>query len=137
MATDTLVENLERDGAKLIEQLSHDGFEVTAAFWLQASESGKLYFYIASPVVEKEGLAPAYRRLHTAIRRMPQPFRIDPMTVTLIGENDRLTKTAVKYRSLPANIATRYNLNEFGGVGVESVFIYPEDISTWIKANGW
>jgi len=76
----------------LSKRLLSGRVRVTAAFWLQTSDDGKLYFYIVSPLVEKDGPASAYRRLHTAIRQLPQPSWIDPLRVKLIGENDRLAK---------------------------------------------
>src|SRR5437763_10992701 len=92
MDTDALVEDLTDDGRKLVEELPPRGFEVTAAFWLQASEDGKWYFYIVSPVVDAEGLAKAYRRLHPLVRAMPQPFGIDPLEIKLIGPSNPIAR---------------------------------------------
>src|SRR5436309_15670036 len=95
MDTDTLVENLIDDGRKLVEELPQRGFEVTAAFWLKASEDGKWYYYIVSPVVEAEGLAKAYRRLHPLVRAMPQPFWIDPLEIKLISPSNPIARDVI------------------------------------------
>src|SRR5437016_742086 len=92
MDTDTLVEKLIDDGQKLVDRLPQDGFDVTAAFWLKPAEADQWYFYMASPVVEREGLSVAYRRLHALIRGMPQPFWIDPLEVKLIGASNPITQ---------------------------------------------
>ena len=89
MDTNTLVNDLVEDGRRIVEQLPQDGFEVTAAFWLKKAEDGLWYFYIVSPVAEPERLNNAYGRLHTLIRRMPEPHWIDPLEVRLIGPSRR------------------------------------------------
>src|SRR6266849_4081742 len=99
MDTDTLVENLIDDGQKLVEALPQLGFEVTAAFWLHASEDSKWYFYIVTPVVDAEGLAKAYRRLHPLVRKMPQPFWIDPLEIKLIGLSSPLARDLMAIHS--------------------------------------
>src|SRR5947209_20101459 len=99
MDTDTLVENLIDDGQKLVERLPQDGFEVTAAFWLKASEDDKWYFYIVSPVVDTEGLAKAYRRLHPLVRAMSQPFWIDPLEIKLIGPSNPIAQDVLAIHS--------------------------------------
>ena len=81
MDTATLVRERIDDGQKLLERLAQEGFEVTAGFWLRLVDDGEWRCYIASPTVEKEGLSAGYRRLHTIIRGMPQPFSIDPLEV--------------------------------------------------------
>jgi len=54
--TTTLVSDLIEDGRRIVEELPQAGFEVTAAFWLKASEDGLWYFYIVSPLAETEPL---------------------------------------------------------------------------------
>jgi hypothetical protein len=49
MDQDTLIEKQIDDGAKFVDKLSREGVEVTAAFWLKASDDSQWYFYIASP----------------------------------------------------------------------------------------
>ncbi len=103
MDTATLVRELFDDGQKLLERLTQEGFEVTAGFWLRPVEDGGWLFYIASPTVERDGLSPAYQRLHTIIRGMPQPFWIDPLEVKLIGETNPITKDVLAIHSRAAS----------------------------------
>src|SRR5437870_794508 len=88
MDTESLVESLVDDGQKLVEEVSQCGLPVAAAFWLMASEDARWYFYIVSPVVDDEGLAQAYRRLHPLVRRMREPLGIDPREIKLIGPSN-------------------------------------------------
>jgi hypothetical protein len=92
MDSDALVENLIDDGQTLVEQLPLRGFDVTAAFWLRASEESKWHYYLVSPVVETEGLVRAYRRLHPLVRAMPQPFRINPLEIRLIAPSNPIAR---------------------------------------------
>src|SRR5947209_16263480 len=92
MDTTTLVEKRIDDGWKLVEELSQRGFEVTAAFWLQASDNGKWYFYLVSPVVDAQGIREAYRQLHAPVQALPQPLCIDPLEIHLIGPSHPIVK---------------------------------------------
>jgi hypothetical protein len=128
MDTDTLVENLIDDGRKLVEELPQRGFEVTAAFWLKASEEGKWYFYIVSPVVDAEGLAKAYRRLHPLVRKMPQPFWIDPLEIKLIGPNNPIAQDVLAIHSRapgPRVSPIRWGGKKLGNVSIEGAYLYP------------
>jgi hypothetical protein len=126
--TTTLVDELIEDGRKIVEQLPQDGFEVTAAFWLKAAEDGQWYFYIVSPVAESERLSDAYRRLHTLVRRMPQPLRIDPLEVKLIGPSNPIAKDvlAIHNRASGAKVSPiRWGGKQLGNVSVEEAYLYP------------
>jgi hypothetical protein len=93
MDSDTLlVECLLGDGQKLVEKLPRRGFDVTTAFWIKPTADGQWYFYIVAPAVESEGILQAYTRLIPLIRQMPQPFRIDPLEVKLIGPSEPLAQ---------------------------------------------
>lgn len=133
MATDTLVKNLIDDGQKLVEELPQRGFDMTAAFWLQASENNKWYFYIVSPVVDTEGLAKAYRQLHPLVRAMPQPFWIDPLEIKLIGPNNPIAQDvlAVLRRAAgPRACPIRWGGKYLGNVSVEEAYLYPVSATT-------
>lgn len=133
MATDTLVENLIDDGRKLVEELPHRGFEVSAAFWLQASENNKWYFYIVSPAVDTEGPVKAYRQLHPLVRAMPQPFWIDPLEIKLIGPNNPIAQdvlSALRRTAPPRACPIRWGGKYLGNVSVEEAYLYPVSATT-------
>jgi hypothetical protein len=79
------------EGEKLVRQLVEAGFEATTAFWMRPTEEHRWRFYIITPIVEREGLGPAYEKLHLTMRQIPQPpFWIDPFGIRLIGESDSM-----------------------------------------------
>jgi hypothetical protein len=128
MVTDTLVESVIEDGKKLVAELPQRGFEVTAAFWLKASENGKWYFYIVSPVVDAEGLNKAYRRLHPLVRAMPQPFRIDPLEIELIGPSNPIAQDVIAIHGRipgPRVGPIRWGGTNLGNVSIEGAYLYP------------
>ena len=133
MDTDTLVENLIDDGRKLVEELPQRGFDVTAAFWLQASEDGKWYFYIVSPVVDADGLANAYRRLHPLVRAMAQPFWIDPLEIKLVGPNNPIARDVLAIHNpspRPRVTPIRWDGKKLGNVSIEGAYLYPLPATT-------
>ena len=128
MDTDTLVKDLIDDGRKLVEELPQHGFEVTAAFWLKASEDGKWAFYIVSPVVEAEGLVKAYRQLHPLVRKMPQPFWIDPLEIKLIGPTNSIAQDVLAiHRRVPGPRVSpiRWGGTKLGNMSIEGAYLYP------------
>lgn len=128
MDTDTLVDNRLADGWKVVEELPQRGFEVTAAFWLQASVNGKWYFYVVSPLVETEGIAAAYGKLQPIIRAMPQPLWIDPLEINLIGPSNPIARDARAAHDRvvgPRAYPMRWNGKVLGNVSVEGAYLYP------------
>jgi hypothetical protein len=131
--TTVLVEKLIEDGQKLLDRLPQEGFDVTAGFWLRPVERDRWLFYIASPLVEREGLTPAYRRLHTIIRQMPQTFWIDPLEVKLIGETDPITRDVLAIHGRaggPKVSPINWGGNNVGNLSVEGVYLYPLPVKT-------
>jgi hypothetical protein len=62
------------DGKGFLERLAEEGVPVTAAAWVKESENGRWYLYLATPLVPEDGgKRPAYRRINTVFRQMPQP----------------------------------------------------------------
>ena len=80
MAQAALVEMQIKEGQTLIERLTHDGIEVTAAAWVKETESGDWYLYLATPFVSEDGATKAaYRRVNAVIREMEKEgFGMDP-----------------------------------------------------------
>ena len=127
MDTESLVDNLIDDGQKLVEEVSQRGFPVTAAFWIRASEDDRWYFYIVSPVVDNEGLAQAYRRLHPLVRGGAEPLWIDPLEIKLIGPSNPIAQDVVAIlRRAPGPRVSpiRWGGTRLGNISVEGVYLY-------------
>jgi hypothetical protein len=126
--TTTLVDDLIEDGRKIVEQLPQGGFEVTAAFWLKAAEDGQWYFYIVSPVAERERLSEAYGWLHTLIRTMPPPRWIDPLEVKLIGPSNPIAREVLVIHNRgpgPNGCPIRWGGQQLGNIRIDEAYLYP------------
>lgn len=128
MDTESLVENLIKDGQRLLEYLPQNGLPVTAAFWLKASADDRWSFYLVSPVVDAEGLPKAYRRLHTLIRQMPGSVGIDPLEIKLIGPENAIAKDVLAIHSRvpgPRVAPLRWGGRSLGNISIEGAYLYP------------
>jgi hypothetical protein len=67
MVKDLLVSNVVRGGEELLRALDKAEFPVDAAFWLLDVETERWKYFIASPVVDKEGPLHVYRELQKYI----------------------------------------------------------------------
>ena len=133
MDSETLVSEVLDDGKRFLEHLAHEGFEVTAALWLKASEDERWYFYIVSPLVDRDGLANAYRQLHTAVRALSQPGRIDPLEIHLIGQSNPIAKQALVIQSRlpgPSLHPVLWRGKQLGHVVIEHAYLYPMPVTT-------
>jgi hypothetical protein len=128
MDTESLVEERVNDGQKVIAILLAGGFPVTAAFWLKATENDKWYFYVASAVVDDEGLAKAYRKLHPLVRVLPQPCWVDPLEIKLIGPSNPIAKDVLAAQARaggPGVSPLRWRGKRLGTVSIEEAYFYP------------
>jgi hypothetical protein len=115
------------DGQRIIEQLSHDGFEVTTAFWLKKAENGRWYFYVVSPVIEKEGSFVGYQQLQLSIRRLGSKW-IDPLEARLIGPKNPIARDVLAvHQHAPGAKASPmwWGGTQLGNVSVEDAYLYP------------
>jgi hypothetical protein len=133
---DTLVSQQTESGSQLISALAADGFDIEVAFWAKPTEEGKWYLYLASPVVDQDGPAAAYRRVHNVLRKTQIP-RIDPLEVRVVGLNDSLAKEAmavVKPGGTGSPYAARnpgpypgitlFRGDTLGGIDVDGAIVY-------------
>lgn len=122
----TLVTVQLDDGRRLIERLAQEGFPVSAAGWVKEADGGFWYLYLVSPAVEAEGIKKGYRRVHTVIRSMPQPFWIDPFDVKLVGPSESVAQAIL---DLQPRTATRQPVRQgaasLGNVSIDEAYIYP------------
>jgi hypothetical protein len=120
-----LVERQIDDGQKLVEMLRAGGFDVTAAWWMKASEERLWFLYIASKEVDEKGIAAAYRALSTARRGMEELW-VDTFEVKLVGADKPITKDVLRaFGRHPGRMPLRYFGPPLGDVSVEEAYIYP------------
>jgi hypothetical protein len=137
MDQNTVVTEQLDAGERLIQELRNSGLASTAAFWAKPNEEVRWFLYLASPVVDSQGLAAAYRAVHDAIRRLHSPW-IDPFDVRVISPGDPMARHA---EALTRPVAasgpfavpnpkpypgrTRFGGDTLGGVSVDGAIIYP------------
>jgi hypothetical protein len=148
MAQGTLVDRQVEDGRQLLEQLARAGFPVAAAWWLKPFveveewepfhlpyEEREWEFYLASPVVEAEGSAKAYRSIHEALRQLhptydPTVAAISMSRITAVDADHPATQEVRKimrlYRAKPPIYVARCRL---GKIEAKEVYIYPSIVS--------
>lgn len=137
MAQDTVVDDQIEAGDRLTRALADDGFTVRIAFWAKPVEDGRWYIYLASPAVDEQGPAVAYRSVHDTLRR-DKSIQLDPFDVKVVGMDDSMTVAALAVvapriadspfavrNPKPYPGITHFGGDVLGGVVVEGVTIYP------------
>jgi hypothetical protein len=116
-------------GADLVRRLDKY-MRIKAAFWVKESEEGQWYLYIASDQIDDRNIDVAYGEVLRLAGQMANPY-LDPFRVKLIPTNDPLAQAALDiHRRYPGSMATRFGGKNFGGMGVDGVFIYPASVAT-------
>jgi hypothetical protein len=127
MAKIPLVEMQIQDGQLLLDRLTREGVAVTAACWVNESESGDWYLYLVTPLVSADGSKKsAYRRVNTVIRAMQQEGIWIEVDKKVIRPDDPIAKDIVAYRDrLPVRRPRWFREGRLGDLAVEAAYIYP------------
>ena len=116
-------------GAELVRRLDKS-VPVKVAFWVKLSEEGQWYLYIASEQINELKLDDAYGEVLRLADEMASPY-LDAFRVKLIPSSDPLAEAAMDvHRRYPGRMATRFGGKDFGGLGVDGVYIYPESVAS-------
>jgi hypothetical protein len=116
-------------GAELVRRLDKS-VPVKAAFWVKDSDEGPWYLYVASDRIDEKNLDRAYGEVLRLAWEMACPY-LDPFQVKLISSSDPLAQAALEmYRRYPGRMATRFGGTNFGGRGVDGVYLYPAPITS-------
>ena len=127
MAQAMLVEMQIKDGQSLIDRLTREGVAVTAASWVNESESGDWYLYLATPLVRKDGATRrAYGRVNAVIREMQKEGLWIDVDKKVIAPDDPIAKDlAANRRSRPAGPPNLFHGSRLGELDIEEAYIYP------------
>lgn len=123
MDTATLVNEQVDEGKRFVDHLRQSGFDVVVAFWVLTSEEGLWFLYIASRVVDIDGLAAAYRKVYSEQSRS-QVRWVSRSNIKLIGSQNPLALGAIAYQS--STLPTIYGGRKLGNMIVEEAYIYPK-----------
>ena len=120
----SLVSEETEAGAEFISRFD-TVIPVKVAFWLNPTEAGRWYLYIASEEFDDQNLEPGYREVLRQAKEHPN-FYVDPFRVRLIPARDPRALAAVDIQHMfPSKLPTRIGAGAFGGTSVDGVFIYP------------
>jgi hypothetical protein len=120
-----LVDSRIADGQKLVLQLLHDGFEVTAAFWLKAPEDAWAHLFIASRVLDRLGPSEGYRALQASLQRLPG-LSISLADIKLIGVANPITGAVRKLQHKAGGEGPiHFREGQIANLVVEEAYIYP------------
>ena len=103
MATQVLVGPDVSGGARLLEELERGQMPVIVAFWRYPTDDSGWRLIISSPLVDREGSLPVYRRVQAALQRLPD-IRIPLSDVYAVGENDPVVRI-LRQATVPAHEA--------------------------------
>jgi hypothetical protein len=98
---------------------------IRAAFWLKASEDSGWYLHVASDQFIDTNIRKYYGQVGKLAKAIDDP-NFDQFRVKLIGMSSPFAREAVAhYKRFRTRIPTRIPAGQFGGVGVEGVYLYP------------
>ena len=122
----TLVDVDIAAGKQVLQILDQAGFKVIVAFWLYTTEFEAWRLYIASPVVDTEGITKAYVRLLSALRSSDDSDLASRVTITLLSPKDKLIRAFRRTfaRSTQVDGARLGSQVISDGVFVEHAYLY-------------
>jgi len=127
----TLVDEKIEDGKLLLDRLVEAGVVVTAACWTLESNKGRWYLYIATPVVEEQGIRTASDRIFAAVKHMPHPFEGGPFQIKAIGPHEPVAKAILDLpRRHPSRSPFRPDASKLGELSIEGAYLYPPVAAT-------
>jgi hypothetical protein len=125
MDTVTLVGRQVDDGWKLLERLRQEQIPVLAAGWVKPVEEDRWSLYVATPLVDQEGLTKAYRKVYGCLRALENSW-VNDSDIKLVGENHPVTKDLLDLmRQYPGRVPTRSRRPVLGGIPTEETYVYP------------
>lgn len=120
-----MVETKIEDGQRYLSRLLEEDFKVAAACWAKPFEDDRWILYIATPLVDKQGLNNAYREALRILRTLPETT-LSSAEITLVGEGHQIAKDLLKTRQEHKGVSvTRDQRTTLGGMSIERAFIYP------------
>lgn len=118
----TLTDEQITDGELFIEQLTKAGITVDVAFWVRTTDGDSCYLYIALPIVDRDGLAAAYRTVFAELARN-SPRSISRSDIRLVGSLNVTAQEALSYRN--HHLPPKFGGRKLGELIIDEAYIYP------------
>src|SRR5262245_10893779 len=123
MDTVTLVENRLDSGWTLLDRLRKDEFVVRAACWIKPLAEDRWSLYVATPIMDKKGILPAYGQVLQVLRASSEDW-ITSSDVILVGEKHPIVKDALDIlRRFPHSTPIKSPRSLVGGIPTEEVYV--------------
>jgi len=121
-----LVEEVIKDGERLIKALDEDKFDVRAAMWFYLTDSNEWRLIIASPFVDKNGPKKSYEFiLRELIKLSKRPLAIFLKNVSVISpQDDLISLLRSVIHTGPGISGIRFTRNAINNVLIEDAYIY-------------
>lgn len=124
MDSATLVEEFINDGQRLLDELRRHEFNVRAACWVKPVDEDRRTLYVATSLVDEQGLKDAYRRFLEVFRSV-QGIQFTTSEVNLIGAKDPITRDLLEFISNSyGGSSSFYRRDSLGNLFVDEVFVY-------------
>ena len=135
MDPSTLVENQIDEGRRFVERFAVDGNPLQAAFWVETAEDGLWFLYVVTDLIDREGPASAYRAVNASLRKLGELW-LTGSEIKVISPGDSVAKDVLSLMSRnTGRLATRFEGQTLGSIGVEQVYIYPAHLFTLTRPN--
>jgi hypothetical protein len=120
-----LVEQQIDDGQEFIDLLLGDGFEVSAAAWVKASEEDRWVLYLVSKEVDERGLSAAYRAIHPVFSKLHASW-VSLADLKLVGPTNPVAADIMEInRKYPGRSPTRTRRPWLGKMSIDEAYVYP------------
>ena len=112
-------------GKNLLKLLDGAEFKVVAALWLLLPEFADWRLWIASPVVDAEGIRAAYRKIYSAWRTVPEADSIDFAQINAVSPKNPLIRELRRRFGKTASVeGMRLGGHTIGDRFVEDAYVY-------------
>jgi hypothetical protein len=122
MDNQTLVDEQKNEGDQFLQRLREVKFEVAVGFWALTTDEERWFLYIASPEIDRQGLAAAFSLVNIELGRLDSHW-IQRSDIRLISSTDPIAVEAINYGRdrFPTNFGGR----KLGSLIIERAYIYP------------
>lgn len=123
MVASTLVGPNIRDTERLLAELDRERMPLVAVFWCYPTAADEWRLIIASPLVDREGALPVYRRLQGALDHLPN-VALSVSEIFAVGEDDPIVRFL---RQLPEAFRDGFSVSINSSVPTSGASYLPEE----------
>jgi hypothetical protein len=106
----------------IVEALDDAGLAIPAALWFYMADSDQWLFMLATPLVDVRGPKMAYKKVQSALKKIPEESRLTLKDILVVSPNNdliELLRTAVK-----TQVGIRFSRNTINNTLIDDAYIY-------------